>query len=513
MENHNIELSMEQQYAKDLFEAGHNLFITGPAGTGKTTLVMELLNSAKRRMKNMQCTAMTGCAAILLPKSANARTIHSWSGVKIDKGPPEKVVRRVMNNDKAAEAWIKSDILHIDEVSMMSAKFIDILDSCGKNIRNCDKPFGGIQVIMTGDFYQLPPILTKEDPDTGKFCFTSPIWKKLFTDEEHVVLKTIFRQKDDTFRSILNGIRVGQICKENASILRKHINRQYNKDDYNGCVLTKLVPTRRIADNINDTNFNKLEEVCYEYNMHENMNCTEIMDGSGRPIPEKVLDRCNKVPNSFKIEEIKSLKSHSPARECVELKVGAQVMCLANLSLEEGICNGSIGIIQSFYLNTSGVTLPIVKFSNGIVKKLVVHYWQSDDNPTIAIGQIPLCLAWAITIHKSQGCTMERAQIDIGNQIFECGQTYVGISRVKSLDGLYLSGFSPYRIKANPQVQAFYDSIPEIELEYEDEDEDEDNVPDNTTHTNTMDFTKYTLESDQLLQEQNYIDDVRVITL
>lgn len=518
MSSNNIELSIEQQYALDLFEEGRNLFITGPAGTGKTTLVLELIQSAKKRGKIMQCTAMTGCAAILLPKNANARTIHSWSGVKIDKGPSEKVVRRVMRNEKAIKSWIGTDILHIDEVSMMSAKLLDILNSIGQSIRNSNKPFGGIQVIFTGDFYQLPPIPTKGEPETGKFCFQSLNWKSLFSDEEHIVLKTIFRQKDPIFRSILNGIRVGQMYQEDIAVLRKYVNRPYNKDDHNGCTLTKLVPTRAQADRINDANFCELDADCYEYVMQEKRHCTEVMDGSGRPIPSHILEKCSKIPHSFIEEEVKLLKSHSPARESVELKKGAQVMCLANLDLEDGICNGSIGIIDSFYTNTNGFMLPIVIFSNGIVKKIPVHYWQSDDYPNLAIGQVPLCLAWAITIHKSQGCTMERAQIDIGTKIFECGQTYVGISRVKTLEGLYISGFSPYRITVNEHVKAFYESIPEIELEYELEYEEVDEeVAEDISTSKPTDFTQYALESintDEIVREHDYIqNDVRVITL
>ena len=246
----NLSLSIEQQCALQQFEDGDNLFITGPAGTGKTTLIKEFVKSAARRGKIMQVTAMTGCAAILLGKGS--RTIHSWSGIKIDNGKSSSIISRVTKNDKNFANWENCDILHIDEISMMSKKIFEILDEIGRSIRNKSTPFGGLQIIFTGDFYQLPPI-GKEDLDgSNQFCFQSPLWFDVFPLDNHIVLHTIFRQEDQDFQSILCGIRTGNLTKDNCNSLKKRLNYQYKKEDHHGCSLTRLVPTRKQADAIND---------------------------------------------------------------------------------------------------------------------------------------------------------------------------------------------------------------------------------------------------------------------
>jgi ATP-dependent DNA helicase PIF1 len=156
--------------------------------------------------------------------------------------------------------------------------------------------------------------------------------------------------------------------------------------------------------------------------------------------------------------EVMNLQSNSSCVPLLKLKKGAVVMCLINLDMENGICNGSQGVVIDILPGISPV--PVVKFTNGLTRQIHPHYWQSDEYPTIAIGQIPLCLAWAITIHKIQGATLSLAEMDLGNSIFEYGQTYVALSRIQSLDGLYLSSFHPQRIKANPKVVAFYRAMP-----------------------------------------------------
>ena len=147
-------------------------------------------------------------------------------------------------------------------------------------------------------------------------------------------------------------------------------------------------------------------------------------------------------------------------------------MCTVNLDMDAGICNGSIGVIVDFMV-MAGISYPIVLFSNGVKRQMPLKYWQSEEYPTLAIGQIPLRLAWAITIHKIQGATLPMAEIDIGNTIFECGQSYVALSRVQNLEGLYLSGFRPDKIKVHPTVFEFYKKIPQIEYEEEEVDEAE----------------------------------------
>jgi ATP-dependent DNA helicase PIF1 len=161
------------------------------------------------------------------------------------------------------------------------------------------------------------------------------------------------------------------------------------------------------------------------------------------------------------------LIQNSPFQQILSLKIGASVMCIVNLDLENGVCNGSIGVIKDFIQKTNGFPNPVVQFSNGITREINIQYWQSDQFPVIAVGQFPLRLAWAITIHKIQGATLPMAEIDIGTSIFEYGQTYVALSRIQSLDGLYLTGFSANNILVHEKVKEFYSKIPKVEYEFE----------------------------------------------
>jgi ATP-dependent DNA helicase PIF1 len=186
--------------------------------------------------------------------------------------------------------------------------------------------------------------------------------------------------------------------------------------------------------------------------------------------------------------EFRYLMDNCPMERNLFLKKGANVMCTVNLDLENGICNGSVGIVEDFI--QSGVFIPIVKFSNGISRSIPIKYWQSEEYPTLALGQIPLKLAWAMTIHKSQGSTLSMGEIDIGNTVFECGQTYVALSRIQSLEGLYLCGLNPQKIKVNPKVKLFYSKIPKVEYDEEDEDEEKGESDDD--------------KQNETLQEENY---------
>ena len=226
------------------------------------------------------------------------------------------------------------------------------------------------------------------------------------------------------------------------------------------------------VDTINTRMFNDLEGDTVSYSFERKTNCTTYYDGREKNIPSPVLAKCRKLTQQKIGFELDSLTNNTPCVKELELKKGANVMCTVNLNLDKGICNGSIGTVIGFKESEDETIqpAPIVLFSNGCRIVMPKKYWQSEDYPTLAIGQYPLCLAWAITIHKIQGATLTMAEIDIGSSIFECGQTYVALSRVKSLDGLYLSSFDPKKIKVHKKVKDFYKSIPEVE--YEDENEE-----------------------------------------
>ena len=461
-----MQLSDEQTYALQEFEKGNNLFITGPGGTGKTFLIHHFQENAKARKKRIQICAMTGCASILL--NCNAKTLHSWSGIRNGKGDNSKIISDIFKNHKCKQAWKNTDILVIDEVSMMSKKIIELIDEIGKRVRGIyNKPFGGIQLVFSGDFFQLPPVGNPDEPDSLLFCFESPKWNEIFSLENHIELTTIFRQTDPIYQSILQNIRYGNICPSDIEILQSFVNRTYDPSDFNGCIPTKLFPIKSRVEQYNQWMFDQLDAQTYEYSCIVKTNCRTYLDSSNRLLSSDDYEKGMLISKKEQEKEIEILKQNTPCIPILRLKKGAAVMCTVNLDIENGICNGSLGIVESITYSKQGIPVPHVKFSNGIMKEIAIQYWQSEEYPTIAIGQFPLCLAWAMTIHKIQGATLPMAEMDIGKNIFEYGQTYVALSRVQSLNGLYLSGFSPQNIRSNPKVAEFYKKIPKVEYEVE----------------------------------------------
>jgi ATP-dependent DNA helicase PIF1 len=457
-------LSPEQQYAFAKFAKGRNIFVTGPGGTGKTRLIQFLVDYMNSQGKMHQVCALTGCAAVLL--NCKAKTIHSWSGIKLGKGPIDDIVRRVMRNRCNVKSWRETEVLIIDEVSMMSRKMFDLLDQIGRAARrNPGKAFGGIQLVFTGDFFQLPPIADYDDPATGEFCFQHPKWNATFRQEDCIELKTFFRQTDPTYVKLLQEIRRGEISDKSIEVLDSRILRGKGTAPLkNGIAPTKLFPIRSKVDFINNTTYEKLEgeERVYYFNVSTS---ARVHIDTGSPLSFEEISRCGELSSEQMKYEVENMTSSLQTDKTVRLKIGALVMCTVNLDVERGICNGSQGIVIDFAETNSvldgSAIVPIVRFSNGIIMRVGVHQRQCEEYPCIIISQIPLCLAWALTIHKIQGATLDSAEMDIGKSVFAAGQTYVGLSRVKTLDGLYLSDFNPMRIKANPLVVEFYDSFPQ----------------------------------------------------
>ena len=430
-----MQLSLEQKTALESFKEGKNIFITGPGGTGKTELIKYLVKDAKLRKKRIQVCALTGCASVLL--GCGAKTVHSWANIGLAAGDSERIIERVAKSKYKNKAWLNVDILIIDEVSMMSVKLLEILDELGRTIRQCHTvPFGGIQIVLSGDFYQLPPIGDKDESDTYKFCFESSKWNIII--DEIICLKTMFRQTDSVYAKILNQIRIGKLYRSSFNILQKCIGKKSSE------VVrpTILLPKRRDVDNINEKELAKLDTETKIFNLE--------IEG----VPKKSIKPTAKEVQ--KLMEVRFLKSGMMVDDKLILKIGAQVMCVANIDMEGPypIVNGSQGIVVEFVND-----LPLVQFRDGQKRIIGKHRWSSETIESITIQQIPLIHAWAITIHKAQGVTLELAQIDAGSNIFECGQTYVALSRVKSLEGLYLTALNPSKIKVNKKVQEFYSNL------------------------------------------------------
>jgi ATP-dependent DNA helicase PIF1 len=452
-------LSPEQEYAFEKFKKGENLFITGPGGSGKSKLIQHIVNYSKLNNKNIQVCALTGCAAVLL--KCGGKTIHSWSGVKIARGEKKTIVDQVLKSSRLKKQWKSIKVLVIDEVSMMSEKIFELLDEIGKRTRYSVLPFGGIQVVFCGDFFQLPPVGTFGEPDTERFCFESPLWAKTFSLANHIELETIFRQNDPLYIKILSQIRRGYLDNENTEILKQYVKREYDANKYGGIMPTKLYPIKIKVDSLNNSMFEKLDEDEYQFECCVKKSCKTNLE-TGKLLTAEEYIKCEKMTEKDKEMEIQYLMTNTPCLSMLTLKKGASVLCTANIDIDNGICNGSQGKIIDI-IEKNDKSQIVVKFTNGCIRNIEPHFWQSDDYPCIAVGQYPLCLAWALTIHKIQGATLAMAEIDIGNSVFEYGQTYVALSRIQSLDGLYLSAFEPHKIRANPKVIDFYNAIPKVD--------------------------------------------------
>jgi ATP-dependent DNA helicase PIF1 len=440
-----MELSKEQQIAFDKYVQGHNIFITGPGGSGKSALIRLINDHAYKKFKGIYVTAMTGCAAVLL--NCKAKTLHSWAGIGLGNGTIEQLVTKIKKNKFAKALWKSTDILVVDEVSMLSLKLFNVLNAIGKAVRNNPNPFGGIQLIFSGDFFQLPPVGDKDEPDTQRFCFESEDWNTVFRPHSQIQLVKIFRQTDEIYSTILNQIREGKIRRKSNDLILQYVGRPFAANLV--AEPTKLFPTRVKVENINNTKMTALQSDEKEFKI-------KYLKDLEMTRAERAM-RCDYTDKDIQME-LDFLASNLICEKEMKLKVGAQVMSIINIQSDRGldVCNGSQGIITGFCA-ISGC--PQVKFNNGIEMIMTRNIWQSDKIPGIGVSQVPLILAWALTIHKSQGATLDAAEIDVGSGIFECGQTYVALSRVKNLDGLYLTSFDASKIRINKKVKEFYDNL------------------------------------------------------
>jgi ATP-dependent DNA helicase PIF1 len=431
-----ITLNAEQQVALDAVKEGKNIFLTGAGGTGKSHTIRAIRTWAQKENKLCAVTAMTGCAALLLGQGA--KTLHSWAGIGLARETPQELAAVVMSNRRAKKRWCETQLLILDEISMMTPDILEKLDLIARRVRqNPDIRFGGLQLVVSGDFCQLPPV------SKGKeivFAFESPYWKELI-DEIHE-LHQIERQSEPLFQKILKEARLGELCSESLTILKERRGLQWQENEI---VPTLLFARNSDVDTINRANLSSLSG---EKRIFEAQNV----------ITEKKIKKGKYVsPSSHEVKKaLERLDSDAPYMKELELRIGAQVMLITNMDQDRNLINGSRGVVTGY----SAGGLPIVRFLSIPEPVLVDRVsWWLPEHEGIGRSQIPLRVAYAMTIHRSQGASLDSALIDIGSNTFEYGQAYVALSRVRTINGLYIWKFDPSKIRCHPKVLAFYSTI------------------------------------------------------
>ena len=417
-------LSLQQQRIVDAVKAGKSILITGQGGTGKSHILNYLINEVLRHQYDRTyATATTGIAAYQL----NGTTIHSYAGIGLGTASVSILCKQMSMT--ARRRWQSTDILIIDEVSMLDKLLFDKLDAIARIIRGKpDVPWGGIQVIFAGDFLQLPPVSLPGD--IRDFCFQSRTWNQMIGTHIYELHES-FRQIDPLFRNALASIRKGNCDLKVMEILQPAMNRIFSLDDK--IKPTKLYSKRMNVDQENAMELKKLSPPIHIYNAID----------SGESIPLSQLTRSCQAVDSL------------------TLKLGAQVMLIKNRDFT--LVNGSRGVVVDF-IPDFDVALdkrwPVIEFANGTRIPIKPEKFEWEQNGVIQASriQLPLILAWAMTIHKCQGATLDRVDVHLDDS-FEYGQVYVALSRVRTLDGLKITGFSPDLIRTHPIALDFYNHL------------------------------------------------------
>lgn len=370
---------------------GKSIFLSGAAGTGKTHTIHEIMEVLPERYTGL--TATTGMAALLI----GGRTVHSFLGIGLGEDPVDKLFYTILHNKMCYRKLLTLRHLIIDEVSMLSAELLDKISELLKRVKQTTQPFGGVQMIFAGDFYQLPPV-------KAEYAFKADSWKEL-NPEVHVLTYNYRQTTDPTLQTILDHVRTNSLTPDDINTLKAC--RKTTFPSY--IVPTKIYAINKDVDNINLSAYTKLPRD----NEH-----------TYQTIQEKPFQLC----------------------------IDAQVMVTRNIDHESGIVNGTRGCVvdltpETVHIHTIHDT--VVEIPH-LEKKIKVQ------GKNRKIKFMPLCLAYAITVHKSQGATIDAAEIDLGSNIFEYGQAYTALSRVRSLKGLRTVSVKGSSFKNHPEVVEFY---------------------------------------------------------
>jgi LysM repeat protein len=404
---------MTQRDALDILKTGANVFLTGEPGSGKTYVVNAYVQYLREHRIEPSITASTGIAAT----HVGGMTLHAWCGIGIRTDLTRYDLDQIAQNKRVYERVSDARVLIIDEVSMLSATTLSMADAVCREIRRIQSPFGGLQVVLVGDFFQLPPVV-RADASTqlgrgGQFAFQSPSWISLnplvcYLSEQH-------RQEDLQFLQVLSAIRTGRFGDMHRDLLRM----RYSKEPIAG--VTQLYAHNADVDRTNDTALDALPGRVATFNM------------------------TSRGPAN----RVESLKKGCLSPESLRLKEGARVMFTKNDVMGRYV-NGTLGTVVGF---ERGSGYPQVRTHAGRIVVAALEEWTMQDGGVVLarITQVPLRLAWAITVHKSQGMSLDAAHMDL-SQVFEYGQGYVALSRVRELRGLTLAGLNNRATEVHPDV-------------------------------------------------------------
>lgn len=400
---------MDQELALAILLSGRSALLTGAAGTGKTHLLNTFIAQARKRGKKVSVTATTGLAATHL----GGNTIHSWSGIGVSDHLPNNFFERLSKTRR--DVISKTDVLIIDEISMLHDFRLDMIDKVLRTVRENDQPFGGIQLVMSGDFFQLPPV-NRPNEQGGGFVVYSDAWQEL--QPAVLYLERQYRQNDEQLLEILTALRTGDVRRHHVEALLARTEIEPPDGD-----ITEL---HTVNVDVDDINIQKLAELPGEERSYQ-----QTTTGS------KIY--------------VENLQRSVLAPENLVIKLGALVMAVKN-SPQKLYANGSIGVVVDFEPLTE---YPVVEFRDGRRVTMVPDVWELRDGERkrASISQVPLRLAWAITVHKSQGMTLDAAKIDLRKAFVE-GMGYVALSRVRDLDNLYLYGINRRALEVSPDALA-----------------------------------------------------------
>ena len=407
-------MNSEQQVIFNEVKQGSNVLILGSAGTGKSYTLNAIVEWAKKEEKKIGITSSTGVSAI----NIKGRTIHSFLGIGLAKTTPYNMYTKSKKNSKLLKTIRELQILIIDELSMISAELFDKISEYMGLMRKINKPFGGVQLVLCGDMYQLPPV-------GGEYCFKSNAWN-LIGLRVHILKKIIRQEKDEIFKSILENAKLGIVSEEHLKILKGKRNSEFGE----------VKPTILYSKNINVDVINQVEyEKVIKTGEKERVFQTQYIPDNDEM---RAWAKLNNIPSELR------------------LCIGAQVMITANLSVEDGFANGTRCMVSGFTLQGE----PIVVLKTG--EQIIIDPFPftdgggDEEDAERVVRAIPLKLAYALTIHKSQSCTLDAVVLDLGYDIFEYGQAYTALSRVRDLDSVRISNIRKESFKTHPDVVEFY---------------------------------------------------------